>query len=256
MADGESYMMPHETAAQAAASELAEWIRQNPDPENEGGLKISRDDPGVVVVYWRGAPPKGLRRLAARQSVPVIFFQAAYSLQELIEATQELLDANPDLLSSGGLRATSPASVSRSGRRHRRVRWRSCGPGPACRSSSGGSWIPSRCDVGGWWLGGWVEITELSGRLEKLSVRYGEIVGFERDPDWFLLKLQEEMGELTQAYLQHSGRARTKGLAAEQIRDNFHQEFADVICQLILLARQFDVDLPREIQRKWLDREI
>jgi NTP pyrophosphatase (non-canonical NTP hydrolase) len=101
-----------------------------------------------------------------------------------------------------------------------------------------------------------VDITELSERLEKLSVRYGEVVGFERNPDWFLLKLQEEMGELTQAYLQHTGRARTKGMTAEQIRETFHQEFADVICQLILLARQHDVDLPREIQRKWLDREI
>jgi NTP pyrophosphatase (non-canonical NTP hydrolase) len=101
-----------------------------------------------------------------------------------------------------------------------------------------------------------VDITELSERLEKLSVRYGEALGFERNPDWFLLKLQEEMGELTQAYLQHTGRARTKGLTAEQIRAAFHQEFADVICQLILLARRHDVDLPQEIQRKWLDREI
>jgi NTP pyrophosphatase (non-canonical NTP hydrolase) len=101
-----------------------------------------------------------------------------------------------------------------------------------------------------------VDITELSERLEKLSVRYGEVVGFERNPDWFLLKLQEEMGELTQAYLQHTGRARTKGMTAEQIRETFHQEFADVICQLILLARQHDVDLPREIDRKWLAREI
>jgi NTP pyrophosphatase (non-canonical NTP hydrolase) len=110
--------------------------------------------------------------------------------------------------------------------------------------------------VGRWWLGWRVDIAELSERLEKLSVRYGELLGFERDPDWFLLKLQEEVGELTQAYLQHTGRARTKGLSAEQIRDTFHQEFADVFCQLLLLARQYDVDLPGEIERKWLAREI
>jgi NTP pyrophosphatase (non-canonical NTP hydrolase) len=101
-----------------------------------------------------------------------------------------------------------------------------------------------------------VDIAELSERLEKLSVRYGEVLGFERDPDWFLLKLQEEMGELTQAYLQHTGRARTKGRTAEQIRDGFHQEFADVFCQLLLLARQYDVDLPQEIERKWLAHEV
>jgi len=101
-----------------------------------------------------------------------------------------------------------------------------------------------------------VDITELSERLEKLSVRYGEVYGFERGPDWFLLKLQEEMGELTQAYLQHTGRARAKGQTPDQIRETFHQEFADVFCQLLLLARQHDVDLPREIEHKWLAREI
>ncbi|MEV0800433.1 pyrophosphatase [Kribbella sp. NPDC050281] len=101
-----------------------------------------------------------------------------------------------------------------------------------------------------------MDLAELSGRLEKLSVRYGEVLGFERDPDWFLLKLQEEVGELTQAYLQHTGRAREKGLGAEEIRAGFHQEFADVFCQLILFARQHDVDLEREIERKWLVHEV
>jgi NTP pyrophosphatase (non-canonical NTP hydrolase) len=101
-----------------------------------------------------------------------------------------------------------------------------------------------------------VDIEELSERLEKISVRYGVLLDFERDADWFLLKLQEEMGELTQAYLQHTGRARTKGQTAEQIRDTLHQEFADVFCQLLLLARQHNVDLPGEIERKWLVREV
>lgn len=97
-----------------------------------------------------------------------------------------------------------------------------------------------------------MDLEDLSGRLEKLSVRYGERLGFERDPDWFLLKLQEEVGELTQAYLQHTGRARAKGLTPDQIRDNLDLEFADVFCQLLLFARQHDVDLPAAIERKWL----
>jgi NTP pyrophosphatase (non-canonical NTP hydrolase) len=104
---------------------------------------------------------------------------------------------------------------------------------------------------------GWsVEIEELSERVEKLSARYGEYLGIERDGDWFLLKLQEEVGELTQAYLQVTGRARTKGQTSAEIRDAFQLEFADVFCQLLLLARHFDVDVPREIERKWLSHEI
>jgi NTP pyrophosphatase (non-canonical NTP hydrolase) len=96
---------------------------------------------------------------------------------------------------------------------------------------------------------------ELSERLEKLSARYGEHFGFERDGDWFLLKLQEEMGELTQAYLQVTGRARTKGKSAEEIREAFQLEFADVFCQLVLFARHFGIDVAREIERKWLGHE-
>ncbi|MER7245310.1 pyrophosphatase [Kribbella sp. NPDC000426] len=97
-----------------------------------------------------------------------------------------------------------------------------------------------------------MDLETLSERLEKISVGYGERLGFERDPDWFLLKLQEEVGELTQAYLQHTRRARSKGATPDVIRDAFHQEFADVLCQLLLFARQHDVDLPAEIERKWL----
>lgn len=100
-----------------------------------------------------------------------------------------------------------------------------------------------------------MEITELSERVEKLSARYAEYLGIERDGDWFLLKLQEELGELTQSYLQVTGRARTKGKTPGEIRDAFQLEFADVLCQLLLLARHFEVDVPREIERKWLSHE-
>jgi NTP pyrophosphatase (non-canonical NTP hydrolase) len=100
-----------------------------------------------------------------------------------------------------------------------------------------------------------VDLKDLSERLEKISVGYGERLGFDRDPDWFLLKLQEEVGELTQAYLQHTGRARAKGATPEDIRGTFHQEFADVLCQLLLFARQHDVDLPAEVDQKWLRYE-
>jgi NTP pyrophosphatase (non-canonical NTP hydrolase) len=101
-----------------------------------------------------------------------------------------------------------------------------------------------------------VEIAELSDRVEKLSLRYAEDLGIVRDGDWLLLKLQEEVGELTQSYLQITGRARDKGSTAVEIRQDFQQEFADVFCQLLLLARHFDVDIQREIELKWLSREI
>jgi NTP pyrophosphatase (non-canonical NTP hydrolase) len=104
-------------------------------------------------------------------------------------------------------------------------------------------------------LAGPVDINELSDRAERISARYGEHLGIERDGDWFLLKLQEELGELTQSYLQVTGRARTKGLSEAEIREGFELEFADVLCQLLLLARHHEVDVPAAIERKWLIRE-
>lgn len=110
--------------------------------------------------------------------------------------------------------------------------------------------------VGGGWQGQRVEIAELSDRVDKVSLRYAEYLGIVRDGDWLLLKLQEEVGELTQSYLQVTGRARDKGSTAVEIRQDFQQEFADVFCQLLLLARHFDVDIQQEIELKWLSREI
>ena len=100
-----------------------------------------------------------------------------------------------------------------------------------------------------------MDLRRLSDDLETVSQRYAETFGIRRDATWFLLKLQEEVGELTQAYLQVTGRARSKGRTADEIRDAFQLEFADVFCQLLLLARHFDVDVPTEIERKWLAHE-
>lgn len=101
---------------------------------------------------------------------------------------------------------------------------------------------------------GLMDITELSAQVEKVSAGYAEKLGIERDATWFLLKLQEEVGELTQGHLMASGQARSKGRTAEQIRADFHAEMADVLCHVLLLARHHGVDLEAEVQEKWLRR--
>jgi NTP pyrophosphatase (non-canonical NTP hydrolase) len=99
-----------------------------------------------------------------------------------------------------------------------------------------------------------MDLRRLSEDVETVSQRYAETFGIRRDSTWFLLKLQEEVGELTQAYLMQSGQARTKDLTSAELIANFHAELADVLCQVLLLARHHDVDLPAEIDRKWLSR--
>jgi NTP pyrophosphatase (non-canonical NTP hydrolase) len=99
-----------------------------------------------------------------------------------------------------------------------------------------------------------MDLRQLTDDVETISQRYAEVHDFRRDDAWFLLKLQEEVGELTQAFLMRTGQARDKGLTHEQIDRNFRAEFADVLCQLLLLARHHGVDLEAEVDRKWLYR--
>ncbi|MEO3876613.1 pyrophosphatase [Nonomuraea sp. B12E4] len=97
-----------------------------------------------------------------------------------------------------------------------------------------------------------MDLRRLALEIESISSRYAAKLGIERDDTWFLLKLQEEMGELTQAFLMRSGRARTKGHSAAELDTNFRAELADVLCHVVLMAHHHGVDLQTEIERKWL----
>ena len=99
-----------------------------------------------------------------------------------------------------------------------------------------------------------MDLGQLSDDVETISKRYAEHYDFRRDDTWFLLKLQEEIGELTQAFLMRTGQARSKGRTPEELEDNFRAEFADVLCQLLLMARHHGVDVAAEVERKWLYR--
>lgn len=94
-------------------------------------------------------------------------------------------------------------------------------------------------------------LSDLSDEVEIISRVYARVHGVERTDDWLVLKLHEEVGELTQAYLGLSGRSRDRGLSDDETRAAFRGEVADALAQLLLVARRFDVDLPEELERKW-----
>lgn len=88
------------------------------------------------------------------------------------------------------------------------------------------------------------EVSESAARISDIYARRFNVA---RDDDWFLIKLQEELGELSQAHLRLSCRGR--GEASEYDRAD---EAADVLCQLLLYCRRFDIDLDAAVRRKWL----
>jgi NTP pyrophosphatase (non-canonical NTP hydrolase) len=97
-----------------------------------------------------------------------------------------------------------------------------------------------------------MDIEQCSRQVEEVSRRYAQRNGIERDDAWFMLTLHEEVGELTQAYLMKTGQARHKGLTPAQIEAGFRSELADVLGQVLLLARRHDVDLEAAVHDKWL----
>jgi NTP pyrophosphatase (non-canonical NTP hydrolase) len=97
-----------------------------------------------------------------------------------------------------------------------------------------------------------MSLTALAARLERISVGYAEREGFERDDDWFLLKLAEELGELTQVQLARTGRSKDRGYSPEELEERLAEETADVLGHVLLFARRNGIDLERALERKWL----
>jgi NTP pyrophosphatase (non-canonical NTP hydrolase) len=99
-----------------------------------------------------------------------------------------------------------------------------------------------------------MDLKQLTEEVEAVSRTYAERNGFERDATWLLLKLQEEVGELTQAFLRKTGQGRAKGRTPEEIETSFRSELADVLGHVLLLARHQGIDLQAEVESKWLSR--
>ncbi|WP_137156540.1 MazG nucleotide pyrophosphohydrolase domain-containing protein [Rhizobium sp. FKL33] len=94
-------------------------------------------------------------------------------------------------------------------------------------------------------------LKELTQRFETASSIHVESHGIERDADWFLLKLIEEVGELVQVANKVSGRGRKKGINIDELHMQLADETADILGHLLLFAHHNSIDLEAAILRKW-----
>ena len=92
-----------------------------------------------------------------------------------------------------------------------------------------------------------MDLADLSASVARISDIYAREHSIDRDRDWALLKLQEELGELTAEHLRLSGRAR--GAPDEQALGD---EAADVLGMLLIYCDRAGIDIEQAMQRKWL----
>lgn len=92
----------------------------------------------------------------------------------------------------------------------------------------------------------------LADKLKQVSAGYAARFGLHRDGDWFMLKLEEELGELASSYVALTGCARPRGRDDVADRQAFDEELADVLAHVLLLARHAGVDADRAVDDKWL----
>ena len=88
--------------------------------------------------------------------------------------------------------------------------------------------------------------------VQQVCDLYAERCGIDRNDDWYLLKIQEELGELVQAHLKLTGRGRARGASPAELEAARADEAADLLCQVLLYCRHFGIDPDAAIQRKWL----
>lgn len=99
-----------------------------------------------------------------------------------------------------------------------------------------------------------MDLNLVSQQITTVSDNYARKFGITRNDDWYVLKLQEELGELIQSYLMMTGKGRQKDKTPEEIKAEFHKEVADVFCHVLLLAKHYQIDLDQVVADKWLSR--
>ncbi len=95
---------------------------------------------------------------------------------------------------------------------------------------------------------------QVQEKIVAVSDIYARKFDIERDGDWYILKLHEEIGELTKVHLENTMRSRKSNIKADakEIVENLGEEIADVYAHTLLLANHYGVDIAKEVERKWL----
>ncbi|MCM6774478.1 pyrophosphatase [Nocardia sp. CDC159] len=99
-----------------------------------------------------------------------------------------------------------------------------------------------------------IDWSTLTAQLDAVSQNYARQNGFRRTPEWLVMKVTEEAGELVQWFLAETGQGRPRGKTMTELRDAVDEEIIDILCHALLVAHHRGTDVQAVIERKWLRR--
>ena len=101
-----------------------------------------------------------------------------------------------------------------------------------------------------------MEFKEIQSKVVQNAFQYGEKYGIDIDEDFALIKLYEEVGELSQAILIHKKKSRPeKHLPKDLSKAEVAKELADVLGMTILNAYLLEINLEEAIDKKWVNKK-
>jgi NTP pyrophosphatase (non-canonical NTP hydrolase) len=96
-----------------------------------------------------------------------------------------------------------------------------------------------------------MNLKEMSLHCEKAWSQYAKKFGIHRDDSFYLLKMQEELGELTRAFLELRGSEKKRKPSEEELKKKLASDVASLVGNALILALHFDVDLEASIKAKF-----
>jgi NTP pyrophosphatase (non-canonical NTP hydrolase) len=94
-------------------------------------------------------------------------------------------------------------------------------------------------------------IAELTEKVSLVTDRYAKDFNVTYTDDWFLLKLQEELGEMTTAHLVLTQRTRRKPESEQAAKNALAEEIADVFSYVLMFAKRSGIDIEEAVANKW-----
>jgi hypothetical protein len=96
-----------------------------------------------------------------------------------------------------------------------------------------------------------IRLSTLTTKVRGILARAKTPLDVDIDSDWYVMRLQEELTDLTKKYLAMTGRTSEGISSQDHAKKEFSNEISDVLCLTLLLADRCKINLKDSIQRKW-----